>query len=321
LRAIQVAVRNAIATQDTIASATTTDLGSKDAGSLTVSGTTTITGLGTVSAGIRKTVVFSGALLLTYNATSLILPGNANITTVAGDTAEFESLGSGNWRCNWYVRDDGTALVSAPFTDSTAIIKGSADATKLVRFEVDGLTTATTRVITVPDADITIARAGANNDITSLTACTALTNAAGIDIKGTNTNDSAAAGDVGEYVSSTVSAGSAVALTTNVTANVTSISLTAGDWVVTGNVAIFPAASTSLTVETGAVSITSAAIPADFTQQRHAAFVMGATSVMFPVPTVSIKLSGTATIYLIAAATFTVSTCGAYGSIRAWRVR
>jgi hypothetical protein len=44
-----------------------------------------------------------------------------------------------------------------PVADSTSILKGSSDATKLVRFEVDGLTTATTRVITVPDADITLA--------------------------------------------------------------------------------------------------------------------------------------------------------------------
>jgi hypothetical protein len=40
---------------------------------------------------------FSGALTLTYNATSLILPGAANITTAAGDTLEAVSLGSGNW--------------------------------------------------------------------------------------------------------------------------------------------------------------------------------------------------------------------------------
>ena len=37
--------------------------------------------------------------MLTHNATSLILPGSANITTTAGDTAEFLSLGGGNWIC------------------------------------------------------------------------------------------------------------------------------------------------------------------------------------------------------------------------------
>lgn len=43
-----------------------------------------------------------------------------------------------------------------PFVDSTAIMKGSADATKLLRIEVDGLTTATTRVWTAPDSDLTV---------------------------------------------------------------------------------------------------------------------------------------------------------------------
>lgn len=40
-----------------------------------------------------------------------------------------------------------------PFIDSSPVVVGSADATKKVRFEVDGLTTATTRVLTMPDED------------------------------------------------------------------------------------------------------------------------------------------------------------------------
>jgi len=51
----------------------------------------------------------------------------------------------------WYTADE------TPFVDSTAIIKGSADATKLLRIEVDGFTTATTRVLTPPNANATIA--------------------------------------------------------------------------------------------------------------------------------------------------------------------
>jgi len=43
-----------------------------------------------------------------------------------------------------------------PVVDTTAIVKGSADATKLVRIEADGLTTGTTRVITMPDQNVTI---------------------------------------------------------------------------------------------------------------------------------------------------------------------
>jgi hypothetical protein len=52
---------------------------------------------------------------------------------------------------------DGTGGGSSlPVADTTAVVKGSADATKLLRFEVDGFTTATTRVATPPDEDFTM---------------------------------------------------------------------------------------------------------------------------------------------------------------------
>lgn len=88
-----------------IASATTTDIGAATGQFIDITGTTTITGLGDIRAGIRRTVQFDDALILTYNATSLILPGDANITTVAGDTAEFISApGTGRWLCTQYTR-------------------------------------------------------------------------------------------------------------------------------------------------------------------------------------------------------------------------
>lgn len=93
-----------------IASATTTDIGAATGNYVNITGTTTITGLGTIAAGAKRIVQFSGALTLTYNATSLIVPGNANITTVAGDIAEFVSLGSGNWICTNYLRENGSSL-------------------------------------------------------------------------------------------------------------------------------------------------------------------------------------------------------------------
>lgn len=89
---------------DTIASAGTTDLSTVDGTYITVSGTTTITAFGTLKSGMFKFLKFDGALTLTHNATSLILPRAANITTVAGDTAAFVSLGSGNWRCLFFER-------------------------------------------------------------------------------------------------------------------------------------------------------------------------------------------------------------------------
>lgn len=103
-----------------IASDTTTNLAAATGDYVDVTGTTTITGLGTVTAGIERTIRFTGALTLTHNATSLILPGAANITTANGDVAVFISLGSGNWVCVSYLKSDGTAIVATVAPSASA---------------------------------------------------------------------------------------------------------------------------------------------------------------------------------------------------------
>lgn len=85
-----------------VASAGTTNIGAAASNSVRITGTTTITAFDSVTSGIRRTVRFAAALTLTHNGTSLILPGGQNILTVADDTAEFLSLGSGNWVCLSY---------------------------------------------------------------------------------------------------------------------------------------------------------------------------------------------------------------------------
>jgi hypothetical protein len=87
-----------------IVSAATTSIGSATGDFIDITGTTTITSLGTGSAGDQRVVRFTGALILTHNATSLILPGNANITTAVNDRATFRSLGGSNWICIHYNR-------------------------------------------------------------------------------------------------------------------------------------------------------------------------------------------------------------------------
>lgn len=87
-----------------IASATTTDLATATGNAVDITGTTTITGLGTVDAGQVFVLQFDGILTLTHNATSLKLPGGVNIKTAAGDIAVVISEGSGNWRCVSYQR-------------------------------------------------------------------------------------------------------------------------------------------------------------------------------------------------------------------------
>lgn len=87
-----------------VQSANMLDLGSINSNSIVITGTTAITGLGSTLLGIKRTVLFASVLTLTHNASALILPSGNNITTQSGDIAEFESVGNGNWRCNYYTR-------------------------------------------------------------------------------------------------------------------------------------------------------------------------------------------------------------------------
>lgn len=86
-------------------SSTAPNLGgaTEPAAAVSISGTTTITSFGTNALnGQFFFVTFQGVLTLTYNATSFILPGKANITTAAGDMSIWQYLGSGNWQCLVY---------------------------------------------------------------------------------------------------------------------------------------------------------------------------------------------------------------------------
>ena len=103
LRAIQAFIRQGDTRAADVASASTADLGAAVGRFVNITGTTTITSFGTVAAGIWRVVTFAGALTLTHNATSLILPGGASITTAAGDSLIAESLGSGNWKVHVFM--------------------------------------------------------------------------------------------------------------------------------------------------------------------------------------------------------------------------
>lgn len=95
-----------------VASAGTVSLG--EGGYFVITGTTTITDVDFVTdkAGRKAWVKFAGVLTLTHNASTLILPTGANITTAAGDTACFVSEGTDAVRCVAYQRASGQALAA-----------------------------------------------------------------------------------------------------------------------------------------------------------------------------------------------------------------
>lgn len=126
-------------TDVTLASAATVNIGAAGGRSINISGVTGITAFDTVQAGTIRKLRFAGVLTWTHNATSMILPGAASITTAAGDTAEVLSLGSGNWKCFDYTRADGTSLVTAA-GETTGAVKPYAGRTPPAGYLVcDGL--------------------------------------------------------------------------------------------------------------------------------------------------------------------------------------
>jgi hypothetical protein len=98
--------------EQTFASAATVDLGASASTNVSITGTTTITSFGTATAGTYRQGRFTGALTLTHNATSMILPSTSNIPTAANDRFGAYSLGSGNWLVLWYTKANGQAVVA-----------------------------------------------------------------------------------------------------------------------------------------------------------------------------------------------------------------
>jgi len=148
---------------------------------------------------------------------------------------------------------------------------------------------------------------------------------AGVAIVGTATNDNAASGQYGEFSSTNLGSGSAVALTTVTPANIISLTLGAGDWDVTGTLSFLFGATTSYTNLIGNWSATSATLSGilgSFFDYETAATVPTAGSDQsWTMPTTRFSLSGSTTIFLVAQGTFTVSTLKAYGAMRARRIR
>ncbi len=129
-------------TETSVASATTVDLGAVQSARIAITGTTTITSFGT-AANQLKFIRFTGALTLTHNATSLIIPGGVNMPTAANDTAIVASDASGNWRVLQYLQANGSMLLSAATAGVGLTIdfngtQGSLRRTSAGEFRIDG---------------------------------------------------------------------------------------------------------------------------------------------------------------------------------------
>ena len=107
-----------------------------------VTGTTAITSINTTGgAGTQIKLHFDGVLTLTHHATNLVLPGGANITTAAGDEAEFIEYGAGTYRCTSYSKADGTSVVAAGGGSLVLLDTQTASTSASIAFSSTHLTT------------------------------------------------------------------------------------------------------------------------------------------------------------------------------------
>ncbi len=142
---------------------------------------------------------------------------------------------------------------------------------------------------------------------------------AGCSIQGTTAGGNATTGYVGELISSVIPAASAVALTSTVITNVTSISLTAGDWDVYGNVCVLSGAL-NLYQCLSWISTTSATQP-DYSLCSFFSTTISFTTYGVNVPNLRVSISATTTVYISCYPFFTGGTYTACGGIYARRVR
>lgn len=195
---------------------------------------------------------------------------------------------------------------------------GTGDVTAATTFNVDN------RLIRADGTGKGVQSAGiVVDDSDNMNGVVSLQRSGGVAVQGTNTNDNASASYVGEYVSSTVASGSAVGLSTSTTANITSISLTAGDWDIRTNIIMNPAGSTTTTFIEGGWNTTSATLPTRGLGRSAFDNRGSSAGVVLGLNTGSSRLSinATTTVYLVIQAGFGVSTMSAYGIIEARRVR
>ena len=139
-------------------------------------------------------------------------------------------------------------------------------------------------------------------------------------IAGTVSGEDAPTGLVGEFVESKVASSSAVTLTNGTPANVVSISLTAGDWDVTGIVSYSFEGLTPSAAHQAGISTTSATVPSDG-RQTYVTSPSGDSTMSAVLSTRRVNVTSTTTVYAVATANFSEGTAKAFGQISARRVR
>lgn len=175
-----------------------------------------------------------------------------------------------------------------------------------------------TGVVTMGDGIANTPISGSTGSFTTVTASSTITPSQTAGIVGTTTNNSANAGSVGEILTAT---GTAVSLSSGTPANCTSKALTAGQWSITGSIIFNANTGTTTSLTQAGFNTTTGTLPASPFTAQDASSVPASFGSGYAIPPQTVQLAAGATYFLVANATFAVSTMTATCVITAVRQR
>jgi hypothetical protein len=267
----------------------------------------------TIAAGVDSQTLLWMQCADTNNFTSLTMYGSR--AGIKPTTINFDYSVASGWPADTHIygMDNGWSIASG----ANAIINTGTPGETATPNIIYGF--GLTNGSTIPSiANLQVI--GTVGQFTSINASGTITPSTTNGIVGTTLGDNANAGSLGEYVSNSATG---VSVSNGTATNITSISLTSGDWDVQCNVQFLPATSTVPWGIVSGVSTSSAAFGTPFTQCSSILELIFATGTSSGIlsPLVRENLSTTTTVYCIGQAWFTTSTMTADGYIRARRVR
>lgn len=227
----------------------------------------------------------------------------------------------------WLASSGSTSAKAGIKIDTSGLLTFSQYGTGILQSNASGVVSSST---TLPAITLSGTVSGGGNQINnvvigastplagSFTTVSASTSITPTNIVGTATNNNASAGSYGEYGESLVVAGSAVSATTSTPKDITSVSLTAGDYEVWGGIVESPAGGTTTTFRQTWISSSSATLPSLPDPSVFALNFSSTSSQIMQSGRKRFSLSGTTTVYLSYYGIFSGGTMGVYGSLQ-WR--
>jgi len=280
----------------------------------------------------------SGQTIVSAGAASSPAWGNMVVANVTGAAALTGATFTGPVNINDNIAAPIFVLTDTTPGDGAQIAltgDGAATPTKTIRVAAGQFgivnNSFSTQILTLTDAGILSTSGGINGTpisgstgaFTTLSASSTVTVPAGTTLNqplivGVTNGSAAAAGNVGQPLSTTVPSGSAVALTGGIPANIGSLSLTAGDWDVWANMCTNPAGTT--TQQTVGFSVSTASATMNVSQEVAMPYGAAAgNSVCAQVPMAPLNVSTTTTVFMVALSNFSVATNSAFGNLWARR--